>query len=596
MGRTLQFVAAAAALVAIVNAATLVYKDPADGKDYPDIPTRVVLHSAGVVETVSVFYKGGGSVQDVAITNPTDGALSLFRAGEVIKSTAGGYTNVTCTFTGTNNVGREGYKVKITDNAGGSAEISGTLVMAGIVIMDDTGKVVSGDEGAGVTVEASRSYTYKVKAIDTSGNAMDASGSTISYQEKTGTYMEVVDKAKTGFGADSLTLAMANGRYGSGSFQLTIENSAISYGGEIYETVLFCTQPIPATIPCYARGGTYKLGKDGSVKIPMYNLLTPPQKKAVAQIGMTVGSSDVVDYEKTASDMKVPTQMVVFNPPATGRARITCDGAEAGTSGGDVIITGTLPEAPEESTELATSYTRSLDHKTGYDIISAKATFVNSSPKLLTWAKAKLLLKVMCDEMPGESCTLEKVVQGSAVCSVSGLCPAGESKSCMSKLTTCFGSGVCQARVGETKDTLIWDDMQVTKNSVLGTTGSVAAGGAALATWTIILIAVVGAFAIILLIMLALWAVYRRNAEQSESDYSSSGPLGVPDPSDLLYEQSIVRDIYGRGDFPEGGPTAAAAAERAREADMREEFPRPPSSSGVSRGAQTDDASSTYSV
>lgn len=594
MGRHFSCLFLGAAIFAVfVEAATVIYKDPADGKDYPDIPTRVMLHAPGISETVSVFYKGA-AVADVSITAPNGNELSLFRHEEPIMSVAGGYTNVTCTLSGKNNVGKEGYIIKITDKAGGSAEITGTLIIAGIVVMDDTGKVVSGDDGSGVTVEASRSYTYKAKAIDTSGNPMDATGTKISFQEKTGTYMKVVEKAA--FGADSLTIAMANGRYGSGSFQLTIENPAITYGGESFETVLLCTQPIPATVPCYARGGTYEIGKDGFVKIPMYNLMVPPQKRAISKIGMAVGTSDIVYYEKSASTMTLPNQMVVFSPTATGKASITCDGAAAVTHGGDIIISGVIPEAPGEGTELATSFTRSLDHQTGYDIISAKATFVNSSPKLLTWAKAQMLLKVMCDEMVGQKCTLEKVVAGSAKCSVSGLCPVGESKSCISKLTNCFGSGACQKRVGETKETLRWEDMQVTRNEVLGATGGVAAGGAALATWTIILIAVVGAFAIILLIMLALWAVYRRNAEQSESDYSSSGPLGVPDPSDLLYEQSIVRDIYGRGDFPEGGPTAAAAAERAREADMREEFPRPPSSSGVSRGAQTDDASSTYSV
>jgi len=202
----------------------------------------------------------------------------------------------------------------------------------------------------------------------------------------------------------------------------------------------------------------------------------------------------------------------------------------------------------------------------------------------------------MCEVTGGTKCTMETLKLGSAIAGCAALTDAGQGTPAKLKLQECF-KGECQKQLGYTTETLKLDNVDVTPWEVLGGNLGTVTPNVALATWTIVLIAVVGAFAIILLIMLALWAVYRRNAEQSESDYSSSGPLGVPDPSDLLYEQSIVRDIYGRGDFPEGGPTAAAAAERAREADLREEFPRPPSSSAVSRGdAQTDDASSTYSV
>ena len=130
------------------------------------------------------------------------------------------------------------------------------------------------------------------------------------------------------------------------------------------------------------------------------------------------------------------------------------------------------------------------------------------------------------------------------------------------------------------EDKIVLVSTSSSSNKVTG--GSATASG--LAPWAIALIASLGAFVLACVIVLALWFVYRRSADQSESEYSSSDPLGVPDPSDLLYEQSIVRDIYGRGDFGDGGPSRAVAVERAKEAAKREEFLRLPSSSSVSPG------------
>eukprot|EP00168_Porphyra_purpurea_P012871 TRINITY_DN344_c0_g1_i2.p1 TRINITY_DN344_c0_g1~~TRINITY_DN344_c0_g1_i2.p1 ORF type:complete len:236 (-),score=94.01 TRINITY_DN344_c0_g1_i2:191-808(-) len=130
-------------------------------------------------------------------------------------------------------------------------------------------------------------------------------------------------------------------------------------------------------------------------------------------------------------------------------------------------------------------------------------------------------------------------------------------------------------------------------SGVSGVAPGTVAAGAALASWAIALVAVLGALVVLVLVCLALWVVYRRSSDSSASEYSSSGPLGVPDPDDLLYNESVVRDVYGRSNG--AGPTAEAAAERAKEAELRDEFPRPPSTSAAS-GRDTDDASSTYTV
>eukprot|EP00168_Porphyra_purpurea_P012870 TRINITY_DN344_c0_g1_i14.p2 TRINITY_DN344_c0_g1~~TRINITY_DN344_c0_g1_i14.p2 ORF type:complete len:284 (-),score=81.40 TRINITY_DN344_c0_g1_i14:46-807(-) len=110
-------------------------------------------------------------------------------------------------------------------------------------------------------------------------------------------------------------------------------------------------------------------------------------------------------------------------------------------------------------------------------------------------------------------------------------------------------------------------------SGVSGVAPGTVAAGAALASWAIALVAVLGALVVLVLVCLALWVVYRRSSDSSASEYSSSGPLGVPDPDDLLYNESVVRDVYGRSNG--AGPTAEAAAERAKEAELRDEFPRP---------------------
>lgn len=593
----LSFAAAALALATIFSStvAQLVYKD-ADGKDLAAVPNTVLLHSAGVSESVSFFYTGA-AVKTVSVAKTTGGALTYFTVPEPIRTVSNGVTNVTVTFNAKNDVGSDDYTVSIGDSAGKSATISGKVVCAGFVIME-AGKVVSGDDGAGVTVGASGATEYDVKAVGTDGAPVNVDATTITYAANAGTYMEEVNKASTGFAGNKFTLALNEGRYGSGGFRLDFTNSAISDNGEVFETSLFCKQTIPASIPCMVKGGAYEINKSGLVKIPMYNLMKPPRKTPVKALSLSVGGNAYA-HEDAPSDMSLPTQTIVFAPEAIGTATITCDGSRASVNGngGVVTITGTPPKAPEAGVDLAVDFVESLQTAPGKDIITAKIIFTESSKKLLTKKQADSVLAKMCQVTGGSSCTLEKVVTGSAICDVAAHCPESESASCVSKLQKEFKSGDFQRSVGYTPETLTLEGAKVVPNEVVGGAGVGVTPGVALATWTIVLIAVVGAFAIILLIMLALWAVYRRNAEQSESDYSSSGPLGVPDPSDLLYEQSIVRDIYGRGDFPEGGPSAAAAAERAREADLREEFPRPPSSSAVSRGdAQTDDASSTYSV
>lgn len=259
-----------------------------------------------------------------------------------------------------------------------------------------------------------------------------------------------------------------------------------------------------------------------------------------------------------------------------------------------VSVTGS---GGSSSGDLARDNVSDLPSSESEATFTASIRCVDSDPTLLSTADATAILDKFCAIVGGKSCAYDSIRKGSAIVGCGALIGEENAEQAKDDLSACFDDCSCQKDLGYECDKLQLEGTELLSPKALTGTVATAASSAGLAVWAIILIAVVGAFAIILLIVLSLWAVYRRSAEQSESDYSSSGPLGVPDPSDLLYEQSIVRDIYGRGDFPEGGPSAAAAEQRAREADLREDVPRPPSSSsGISRGARSDDASSTYSV
>lgn len=572
-----------AALAAAASAAELVHFDDLTGEKQTVGPTDTVIMADGNMRMVSFYYNG----DEPKTMSASSGSLAT--AGNILTSKYKSYYNFTVPYEFKNDVGTQTYTFSLEEQDGTVLQISGKFIVAGFVILDN-GRIVSGDSGAGIEVGQTGTYSYDVKAVGTDGATPTLSGTKIEYVETVGPYVNEVKTSS--ITSSKFTITIDDYRVGSGSFRVIFEDQNIESDGETFETIIYVKQQTNPVPPCVVKAGEYKLTASGSVSLPMYNLMKPPQAEQIDSIVLSV-EGKTYNYLNGLSEFVLPDQTVVFRPEVVGKATIMCDGKAAKIVGGSaVIITGTPPEPPTEA--LAQDNRKALPESRSKDIITAVITVVNSDPSLLTKSAAMKIVKNMCTNCGGEGCVWENIVQGSAIMSCAGYIPQGDSEA-VGKLEECYETCRCQRELGYGCDELTLGNVSSIPSKITAAAPTIAAG-AGLATWTIVLIAVIGAFAIILLVMLALWAVYRRNAEQSESDYSSSGPLGVPDPSDLLYEQSIVRDIYGRGDFPEGGPTPAAAAERAREADLREEFPRPPSSSGVSRGAATDDASSTYSV
>ncbi|KAA8491257.1 hypothetical protein FVE85_9552 [Porphyridium purpureum] len=104
-------------------------------------------------------------------------------------------------------------------------------------------------------------------------------------------------------------------------------------------------------------------------------------------------------------------------------------------------------------------------------------------------------------------------------------------------------------------------------------TGTVDPGGASggLPTWAIAVISVIAALLLILIIAVALFLILaNKEEEDTESSYSSEGPALVPRPDDIMYQQAIVRDEYGRGEFSE--PLEGEDFEM--ENGIRAEYPR----------------------
>lgn len=479
----------------------------------------------------------------------------------------------------------------------GAESVTVNVIVAGFDLLDSDGNIVSGEDNS-LSVGQTGTYNLGVRAVNTDGNSVDVSSTAISVRSARMPYMKEINEAGTKFTSSGFTLQLNSYRLGYGTIHIDFLNSQISLDMESFETILNVVQDVSSP-PCVVKAGVYEI-EDGRVAVPFYNLLTPPQDSPISTVVMSVGG-ETVEWDMSMSSLTNPNQIVIFSAPATGDASFTCDGEPAIVVDGDSVeITGT-PSAPSTSAPtttapsgpLASTIVKDLDEQPGLDQLIAKIIVKNSSVATFLASDAEQILSAFCSLVGGNDCALVDLVDGSAVCTMAANVDPDSYEEAESELTSSFNDCSFQSSLGYgCKDDP--DGMELGDIEQKAVGGATMPTASVLPTWLVILIAGVGALALVSLIMVGLLAVYRRSAEQSESDYSSSGPLGVPDPSDLLYEQSIVRDIYGRGDFPEGGPSAQVAADRERIVNLREEVPRPPSSNSLA--SRASDISSTYSV
>jgi hypothetical protein len=461
---------------------------------------------------------------------------------------------------------------------------------------------------------------------------VDLSQVHVSVRDENGQqYDQVSEAAVTAEGR--LVLKFEPYRVGSGRLLVEIDAPQIEVDGEVFETVVNVRMggdgdaaPPPVLVP-----DSVAVDAEGYASVEMYNLLSPPAEKDVEACVITVRGANV-PHDVQRSKLVQPNQTVVFHVgSATGPASVTCDGVEVTILGGAGAKAFDVPEAgaaaaaaagPGSASGAASGAAAGGGAAGGEDRVNgtlaanslepplpeaknrvrlgSQIRVVNGDPATYSVTEAADVLEAVCHFTDGSDCSLTRVTKGSAILDVEGYVDKGTEVEAAAKLRAAVDGCAFQKYLGMND----CGEMELLGEAAPLATSAVTAekddgkrrGG--VSPLAIALTAAAGGIALILIVVAALWFVYRRNAEQCESDFSSSGPLGVPENDESLYQQAIVRDIYGRGDFAGGVPTVEAAEQSRREADLRETALRPPSSSGASSflSPPTDDASSTYSV
>lgn len=544
-------------------------------------PRREVtlLQFGEAVEQVSVIASA-----DVHPVVETDSDL-VDVSDPIIADVGNGNRNITYEFTFSKTVGVVRYTISAVEQG---KVLRGTFIVAGFVLKSN-GEIVSGDAREGIVVGQQGTVELEVDVVGVDGRAVDLAETRVTPGRMDGgVYLEEVDRSNTGFREGRFTLAINSLRVGTGRFSVSFEIDAIENEGEVFETVLMVTQDTSTTPPCVVDGATATV-RAGVVELSMFNLLVPPRSAPVEEIILQVGGRSVA-FDAATSRLELPTSTVSFSGVGSGgSAVVLCDGQEAVVlENGQVVEDGLSLEVDAGSVSLAKdTLLEDMPTPESGDVISSIISAVDEDPDTLTTAVATLIRDEYCTTVraTGE-CVITNITRGSAVI---GFGAAVENfDESQEALGNRFETCAFQSATG-----FGCDKLRLLGNApAVALTGGVAAAGG-IATWTIVVVSVVGAFALIAILSLSAWALHRRSAAKNESSYSSSGPLGVPDPSDMLYEQSIVRDIYGRG--PEGGLTQADADQSERLAALREEHPKPPSS-GLSVSRRGSEASSTYSV
>lgn len=594
-------------------------------------PVQQVLLQYGMAEaSVSCVFRPATALETVTSATVRVGRADVITNTPTVEQTDAGtlegvpLTNMTFTLAMEGQVGVAPYRVEVVTDADtysleGSYEVGGFVLKAG-------GRVVSGEDNAlqlgDVAAVAAEPLTELTVVAKTFGSAswedveievgsMDGAVNfgQVSLDGSCSPVGFVDGKLPSGCGAAfspdgrSFALQLTPYRVGSGTFKLTFKWPAVELDGEAFTTELIVKMDTSAAAPCVAMGDTVEVDAAGGVvTVDMINLLAPPAPADVEKVVLSYGGKSY-DHDPSKSVLEQPTQKIAFSVGSgvageTYDAKLQCvfaSGSQDAKIMGEklrVSVTGNLALA-------AISPLAVVANKSRVAILIELDAYEPESYTGAIHAKCVAAM-VQLLGVSGADVGLGAVTRGSAIAELQVYADDRamfeEQKATMTAATS---EGSCEAAEAlvEPCTSVHLKDMYVLTgdgSGVLGGSpiGTVAAGGT-LAAWSIALIAVLGALVVLVLVCLALWMVYRRSSDSSASEYSSSGPLGVPDPDDLLYNEAVVRDVYGRSNG--AGPTPEAAAVRAREAELREEFPRPPSTSAAS-GRDTDDASSTYTV
>jgi hypothetical protein len=590
----------------------------ADGSLSDTFPqTPVLLMHGDEAATVTVLYRGekpaSAEVKPVA-----DSDRSIWHTGQITSNAVvshqvqnkNQWTNYSVPFSFDQGVGRAQWSFVVHFADGSQESVSGEFIVAGLVVTQ-SGNIVSGDNRQGISIPSYETFLSSqqdlnlvVQACGVQGTS-DVDFSSVEFSAMdvmTGTDLKQLASADIA-PSGKLNLVLAKYRVGSGKFIINIDVPGIELDGEIYETVLnikmdTAAVPPPVVVPQSASC------TGGYLSVPMYNLLKPPASKNAQSCTLTIGGN-AIPFDRAMSKLVQPDQTIVFKTDGhTGSASVACDGTNAVVLGGfsnntfGVSSNGAILLPNGSSVGLASSFLQPpLADKDGMIRLDTQIRVVSGDPKTYSIESASKILEAVCYFTDGTSCELVNVTKGSAILDINNHVNAATADANRESLDHSIRSCSFQQHVG-----VPCDDIELNKSVEVHaaeskTKDAASANGRSGTPSAVPIIAgLIGGLCLILVVVGSLWLVHRRNNERTESSISSAGPVGVPDPDNVLYQQAIVRDIYGRGDFSTGGPTPEAIALRRRESELRDSSLRPSSVVSSLRPPPSADDSSSLSV
>lgn len=376
-------------------------------------------------------------------------------AGSAVKH---GAVNITCEFSFESGVGVSDYMLQIrTKDEAGTQKLytmAGEYVIVGIVMYSDDGKVVSGENSQGIRYSSykdvmengAKSVKIASQAPMNSGQQFELSRLSITVHSLKGKHVPgVIDASCVTVKDDSIEVLPKPYRVSDTPQVITVSHPDCIIDGEIFETVIIVSVPNSVTPPPVVTGPqmiNMTTGSAGTFDMSFFNLMSPPQKMAVASITIMAENSNGDEAVIAESKYSQPNN-----------------------------------DVPDESLHFKANPLS----KAGISTISALATFEDGSSVSCVTEDDIRLRVVGVDTSP------------------SNVVGQGPSKVMIGILTT------------------------------------------------------VGAIVAVLIVVAALFVTYRqRRAESDESDFSRSGPSGVPQEFVDSGGEFVLRDRYARTESFDG--------------------------------------------
>lgn len=586
----------AATLTACV--AELKVSDPGTGELVDKFPATPILLQGGASETsATVLYTGDELPTSALVKAVAKSDFGLWSADEVVSNVvtdaAGSekVVNYTLPFVFEEGVGLAQWAFVVEFEDGSQEFIEGQYIVAGVVAKQD-GKLVSGDDRVYETTSSTTEFDLEVTALDGS-DLVDLETLEISvFDAKTGKTVESdkVDVSTSQQG--TLEVKYSDDVQVGDKYTIELVAPEIEFEGEVFETELnLAVKEMPSDSQASAEtsdaAASAEETKEAAPEVPSGAEEAEETTKEIPS-GAEDGSSSAGETTAETSDEETPAgasdtggKTGSADPPAQGTEPSDSGNTTAGATG-KVLAKDSLED--------------SLEPKDGKEVVLSLIRIVPADPSTYLLQSAGNVLDAVCHFTQGSDCSMVNVTKGSAIVHVENYVAAESFDASVEALEGSILDCDFQDRVGTACENVELASKVVKRADDSRTLeGNVSKSRSGPPVWLIATSSIAGAVALVAAVIAALWLVHRKSEEQNESDFSSSGPMGVPEPDNMLYQQAIVRDIYGRGDFSSGALTEEAAETRRKDVERMEAAQRPPSSS-VNLTVPTDDASSTYSV